>query len=291
MVHADCPAGSGAGVIQLQHGSVHNITASLSGLPAQGLPAIGTPITIEGNGASLNMTDVPVDRVIDVSASGDLTLSDATISGDSGSGTASNSPRIHNAGNLQLSDVSVLLNPETVAGISNTSTGTLTAGNLLVDVPDNPDYSWPLNGFGVLNLGDMTLTDSVVRNLETNYYADADYSSVINRGSMRLDQSSITGNHGHYQSHAVSGIDNFGYLLGNGLKVNRNSYYCMYCGADAAAGIVNRSAVTLKQMGSEIAENFGSAVYAADFAGLNNFGSAELEQVKIDRNSGLVTAD
>ena len=248
-VHADCPAGSGADVIQLQSGSVHNIMAALSGLPAQGLPSISSELLIEGNGATLQVAAVPVDRVIDVAATGDLTLSEATISGDSGSGTASNSPRIHNAGTLQLSNVSLLLNPETVAGIANTDSGTLTADHVLIDAPDNPYYSVPLNGFGILNEGNITLTDSVVRNLETNYYANANHSSVINRGSMRLERSSITGNFGHYQSRAVSGIDNAGYLLGNGLKVYRNGYYCYNCDGDPA-GIVKRNGATLKLMDS-----------------------------------------
>ena len=129
-LHADCLAGSGADTVQLQSGSIHRITAALSGLPAQGLPSISTQMWIEGNGATLHVTSVLGDRVIDVTDSGELTLSDASISGDADSGTSSNAPRIHNQGHLQLSNVSIPMELNIVAGVTNL--GTMTANNLQI---------------------------------------------------------------------------------------------------------------------------------------------------------------
>ena len=194
-VHADCAAGSGADVITLAPSSVHTITSAI--LPGQGLPTITSQMTIGGNGATLSVAPVPVDQVIDVAATGDLTLSNATITGDDGSGTHASLPRVRNAGILHLNNTAILLN-QGVGGLLNLPSGLVQADQLTVDAGPGMVRSYTYSaGTGILNQGEMHLSNSKVQNLWFyNYtfnvaYGLANAVPLRNEGNMTLTEVAI----------------------------------------------------------------------------------------------------
>jgi hypothetical protein len=106
-VHADCPAGAGADVIELGLGltytldAVHNTTDG-----PNGLPVISSGITINGSGSTVERDDLAANfRIFHIDTDGDLTLNDLTIrrgDADSFDGGA-----VHNRGAVVLNSCEV----------------------------------------------------------------------------------------------------------------------------------------------------------------------------------------
>ena len=78
----DCAAGAGADVINLPGGAFTFTTSYIYDAGNNGLPSITSDITINGNGSQLNLGGAAVGiRLARVSASGDLTVVDTTVTG------------------------------------------------------------------------------------------------------------------------------------------------------------------------------------------------------------------
>lgn len=104
-----CPAGSGADIIVLA-------AASTVSLGAGTLPAISSPITIQGNGSRIErLGNAAAFRLMSVTATGDLTLNDLTIAnGQDTSGVGGGGIR---------SEGRLVLNRSTVTGNHSTGAG------------------------------------------------------------------------------------------------------------------------------------------------------------------------
>ena len=79
----ECEAGSGADTINLPAAGLFTLTASYSYqyYSETGLPSIDTEIIIEGNGSEITRDSAaPIFRIMSVSATGDLTLNNTTLS-------------------------------------------------------------------------------------------------------------------------------------------------------------------------------------------------------------------
>jgi hypothetical protein len=85
-----CPAGSGADTLVLPVGSTQTLRAvQTTAYGPSGLPAISSPITIEGHGSTLRRAeDAPAFRMLTVNFVGKLTLRETTVSGGVASGEA-----------------------------------------------------------------------------------------------------------------------------------------------------------------------------------------------------------
>ncbi len=273
-LHPDCAAGSGADVISLPGGST--LTVSSPFFSTQALPSISSPMTIQGNGATINVAAVPVDTVFNVTLHGDLTLNDATISGDAGSGTATAAPRVLNHGKLQLHNVTLALNADIVSGIG--SDGTVQADGLAVKSEGFFSGHRYYTGYGIVNRGAMTLENSQVNGL---LLEDASrYGALVNKGSMTLVKVAVSGNYPN-NTPFVGGIDNYGVINGSGVSVVSNPafYY-------ANAGVFNRSGATLTLKDSVITGN-GSNTRWGSFGGLSNYGRAYLERVELNNSNDI----
>jgi len=102
--HSDCVAGSGADVIQLPAASTHTVTNKFTNyFGATGLPTITSEITIEGNGGKIAGKKGASFRLIAVESSGDLTLSNVTVSG----GSQNHGGAIFNYGTLTINDSTI----------------------------------------------------------------------------------------------------------------------------------------------------------------------------------------
>ena len=79
--HADCLAGSGADVIELASSATYELVAvNVSFFGPNGLPTVGSVITIEGNGSTIRRgVGAPDFRIMAVNSSGNLGLFDLTL--------------------------------------------------------------------------------------------------------------------------------------------------------------------------------------------------------------------
>ena len=275
--YVDCIAGAGADIIELLPGSQHVITAQAPDYPGQGIPSIASKITILGNGANLRVAaGIPVDAVINNLSSGDLALSDATISGDADSGSGSRLPRVQNAGTMQLTNVTILLNHATM-GVRNLPSGTLQASNVTVDLI--PDFTYPASaGMGIHNQGEMRLENSRIQNL---YFQPSEPSSVLlNEGSLQLAGFSLTDS-GAFYSDTFLGLENAGELHGTHVTVANN-----YGNGDFS-GVLNHIGATLTLEDSVITNNLASQ-YSGGAGGFFSGGTASLLRVVIEGNANGV---
>ena len=138
-----CAAGSGADTIELQ--SDVTLTAVNNG--TNGLPQITSEITIEGNGFTIARgAGAPNFRILQVNASGNLTLNATTISG----GNASFGGGLDNTGLLTLNNSTVSNNDAIFGGgINNKSLLTLSNSTI--------------SGNSAFGTGAAIVTETVVR--------------------------------------------------------------------------------------------------------------------------------
>lgn len=279
-VHADCLAGRGADVIDLDGRSVM-VDRPFDGASAQGLPSISGPLVIEGRGATLLVPNVPVDTVIDVAPTGALELRDTVISGEDGSGSVPNAPRIRNAGSLYLSAVTVLLNYPAAAGITNH--GRLEGERVTIDHAGDPgdlgDQAEGLGGNGLRNEGEAELRQLRISNL-WSYGTGDEYSTLVNDGDLRLEDARIADGRTSYGV-GVPGILNRGRLTGTAVHVVGN--VLRYA---SQASVVNEAGAVLRLYDGEIAGNRLSGRRPGGAGGLDNEGEAVLERVDVVRNIG-----
>lgn len=276
-VHADCPAGLWRDVIGLRGGTSYIIRNSVAGSAGQGLPTIRTKMVIRGNGAVLKVAAVPIDTVINVAQRGNLTLENATITGEDGSGSGAYLPRIQNAGLLQLSNVEVQQN-SFIAGITNADTGNMTADRLTVTAETILGYGNQYHGSGINNLGTMSLDNSQIINLYTGYF-----SSLLNRGHLTLNMTSVAENKMYYGSGYVAGIENRGVIEGSDVVVenNRAGY--------GDSGIVNQTDDALLTLKDSVIS--GNRSSPNTWSGVLNRGVVYFNRVNITKNYGVWNTD
>jgi len=228
-----CPAGCGDDTIILKT----NVT-----LDAQ-LPAITSPITIEGKGYTIdgNGGDWPV---LIISVDGDLTLNEATVTGaDHTSGFGGG---IHNSGTVMLTNSTVSGNSTDNDGGGIFNVDTITLFNSTV----NGNSSINGYGGGIVNSGTVTLNKSTISG---NTASDAG-GGITNIGTVTLNDSTISGNTG-------GGIDN--YYSTSSVTVTNSTI-----SGNTGGGISNdNSTVTL--INSTVTENTVGG-------GIISFGNSEL---------------
>ncbi len=122
-----CPAGSGPDALNLVAGSTHTLTAVNNNTYGNnGLPVVKSPITIEGNGSTINRhSSAPAFRIFAINSSGNLTLNDTTVSGGVavGSFPANFGGGVYNRGTLTLTRSTVSGNSAAAFGGGVSSSG------------------------------------------------------------------------------------------------------------------------------------------------------------------------
>ncbi len=206
--YAECLAGNGADTIILPANATLNYSAEY--LPTSSvctaLPAIASPITIQGNGATIQRASgasVPF-RLVGVASFGNLTLNNATLA----NGLSVVGGALFNNGTTTLNHSTVSGNTATNGGgIANL--GTLTLNHSVVNGNTGQEmslggscgslFAFPSGG-GILNLGTLVLNNSTVSGntntgsgggiLNAQYYS---YYGPIG-GLLTLNNSTLTGN-------------------------------------------------------------------------------------------------
>ena len=266
-----CPAGSGADTLVLPAnstitlGTVDN-TTFYSG---PGLPVVSSLITIEGNGTTIKRSSAdgtPLFRILVVSATGDLTLNDATISGSGSQFSYSADGGIVNDGSLTITNSTISENDgNNGGGIHNR--GSLTITDSTISSNGTGDYG---NGGGILNDGSMTITNSTISN---NGGGRGRGGGIYNVGPATITNSTISGNFcGRYSS--GGGIFNGSSLTITDSTISENH-------TDYGGGVDNRGEMVIAN--STISEN------SAELGGgVNNRGEMVIANSTISGNSGYV---
>ncbi|MGQ0621856.1 MAG: beta strand repeat-containing protein [Panacagrimonas sp.] len=159
-----CTAGSGADIIVLP--------ASVTLTSATAPPAISSPITIQGNGSTLQRgSGAPAFRLFDVTAAGDLTLNDLTVTNGQITGTTGVNAGggIRSQGRLVLNRCTVTGNRSEVGGGIGVAAGTFELNDSTVSANSSTN-----DGGGVF-LGynapiTATLTGSTITGNISGYY-------------------------------------------------------------------------------------------------------------------------
>lgn len=169
--HADCTAGAGADTIILTDNVTLDGTATFNVNGATGLPAITTPITIEGGGFAIARDPAaPAFRILAVGGTGNLTLNRVTIQNGLLNAGFTEGGGIYTQGDLTLTESVVRDNIvagifPSGGGISGENTSTITLINTVVqnNVADNGDPAQVFdNGGGIYAGGDLTLRNASI---------------------------------------------------------------------------------------------------------------------------------
>lgn len=171
---------------------------------SNGLPRIVSPITINGNGATiLRDPTTPFDfRLFFVTAAGQLTLSEVTVR--SGREKSAAGGGLYNAGQLVVVDSVIRQNslialpagdPLQGGGIYNS--GTLILSNSLVasnTVLNTVNATGEVFGGGLYNSGQVTITHSEIRHNEAQSVGTATGGGLYNSGQLWLEESLVSTN-------------------------------------------------------------------------------------------------
>lgn len=181
----ECAAGSGADIITLAGNTYGYAPGTVNPPDWSPLPAVSSPITIDGNNAAIERTGGTTFRILYIAASGDLTLNNVTLRN----------------GNLNFSYG---------AGIYNDG-GTVTINNSTISGNSTQNGS----GGGIVNGGTMTLNNSTV----SGNSAGNGGGGIYNSGTLMLNNSTVSGN----SASDGGGIYNQGSVTFNRTIVSGNS--------------------------------------------------------------------
>jgi hypothetical protein len=150
--HTDCPAGSGADIIDFTGAGVgtHTLTASNnSTYGATGLPVISSVITIEGHGSTITRSSADPFRIFAINGTGNLTLNETTVSGGlaTGASPADRGGGVYNYfGTLTLTHSTVSGNSEAILAAafttSTASPSSSTAPSPRIPPPSDEAAGW-----------------------------------------------------------------------------------------------------------------------------------------------------
>jgi hypothetical protein len=261
--HLDCVAGAGADTIVLPARSTQALGA------AQSLPQITSRIVIEGRGSTIrrNTSTPSYLNFLNITAAGDLTLNETTISGATASGVPGGYGGINNAGGLLTLHGSSIQDTRGQSGLINSGRATLQDSTV-----SGNGFGYPRTyyGGGITNNGGATL---VLRNSTVSGNgAQRKGGGISNWGSLSLIDSVVSKNSITYEG-GGGGIMNDGTLVLTDTTVSDNS-------ATYGGGILNRSNAIVRR--STITGNRATWGYSG--GGIANSGRLTLGNSTVSNN-------
>jgi hypothetical protein len=288
--HSDCVAGSGADVIQLPAAATITVANTFTHYyGATGLPTITSEITIEGNGGKIAGKKGASFRLIAVESSGDLTLSNVTVSG----GSQNHGGAIFNYGTLTIND-------STITGSKANLGGGIFNGSAAVLTIDGSTVSKNTAGYGggVYDYsGVVTITNSRV----TGNKSFVDGGGVYERsGTLAIQYSTISNNTSGRDGAGMHNRDSAATITYSTISGNKTGFFGYGGGiydrssetlvenstisgnkASVGGGIFNRATLTVSN--STIAKNT-----AIDGGGILNVRDLTLKRSLISGNQAFV---
>jgi hypothetical protein len=254
--HADCAAGSGADTIVLPTGThkLTNVNNSTYYYGPTGLPLITSPITIQGNGATIVRRGGAAFRLIAVESSGNLTLQNVNLKG--GNSDYYQGGGILNFGTLTIQSSTISGNAASSGGgITNTYYGSLTienstisgntaqytgggvanycCGTLSIENSTISKNSADVWGGGVFSFGPLSIGNSTISGNKAGYGA-----GVANGGSAAIENSTISKNSANSYGYG-GGVFNFSFYGNSNLTITNSTISGN--NADRGGGVSNVS--------------------------------------------------
>lgn len=174
----------GADTLRLARKCTYKLTSPDEANPANGLPAITSEITINGNGATITRAkSAPDFRILLVADTGTLTLNKTTISG----GRATDCPIIPGGAGAVCG-----------GGINNQGTLTVNHSRVVHNAADSATDGIAVEGGGIDSDGTATVNDTDISNNTAIYTgktaSTADGGGIANDGPLTLNRSRVTNN-------------------------------------------------------------------------------------------------
>ena len=190
-----CPAGSGNDTINLLAGKIYTLTKADNQFEgSNGLPLITSRITINGNGAAISraQTANTADfRILSVAAQGDLLLNDVKLTGGKISGEFQYGAGLRNAGQLSLNNATISGNSirgtSSSGAIANMYGGKLTMVNSTI-TNNSGERNGGIANFPGANAAVFSSTISANRSV------NGGVGGIANGGVMALTNSTVSGN-------------------------------------------------------------------------------------------------
>jgi hypothetical protein len=264
----DCEAGTGDDTIVLPKGTITITAADNDDLGETGLPVINTKITIQGNGAKIvRSKKAEPFRLMAVSASGDLTLQDVTLSGGDGNGRLRGGA-IDDYGSVTIVHSTISGNVAFEGGAVFILYGSLSVSDSVI-TNNVANY-----GGGVTNYsGTFDLTNSTLsKNRAIPYNGNPSFGGGLLSTTARdtITGSIITGN----SASKGGGIAVYGVTAISNTTITKNR------AVDRGGGVYNGGGHDLTITGSTISGNRADAG-----GGVSNRGSFDLASGSISKNS------
>lgn len=172
----------GGGTLNLRRGCTYTLTTP-SGGPSVGLPTVTTPITINGRSAIITRAaTAPVFGILVVTATGDLTLNNTTLSG----GDAFAGGGVFNRGRLTVRNSTIRENNSSIGG-AITNVGTL---RVIASALRN---NRAIEGGAISNQGSSAQATISLSTIANNT-ATSQGGGIVNAASMAIRASKTTGN-------------------------------------------------------------------------------------------------
>jgi CHRD domain len=251
----------GGGTVNLESGCTYSLTSAnntIPGLGANGLPAITSPITINGGGGATIAGNNSSFRVIAIlgAAGGSLTLNGVTVTGGnaSGQGPAGFGGGLFNfAGTLRLNGSVVTDNAASSAG-GGIASGTMGPGPGATLTLNNSEVSWNtvpptgMGGGGILSIsGTLTVNNSTIDHnsgsggggIASGNGQGGGGGSFITINNTVISGNSATGG----EQTGGAGVSNGGTLQMNNTQLTGND-----AGDGVGGGLLNHATATLNNV-------------------------------------------
>ena len=279
--HSDCAAGSGADVIFLSSGtySVANSHVGYSG--GTGLPPITSPITIEGNGATIDRSGAAVYRLFALSSTGNLTLNDLMLTDGAMTSDVGGGAIYNDGGTLTIND-SVLsghsaTNSQGGGAIrSNGGTVTINTSTLSGNQSSNSNGGgaiYATNG-ATLTINDSTLGSNTAANTNGGAIGSGSGSNTVT-----LNRSTMNGN----TANGGAGI-----ATGGGTLTLNNSTVSGNAAQSAGGGGIYNNGATVTLNNTTVT---GNTTTNAGGGILSNSGTLNLNRSIVSGNPGATGYD
>jgi len=280
--YSDCAAGSGPSNTIVLPKATFTLTTAITDPTYYdaGLPPITTPIIIEGNGAKIvRKATAPPFRLATVTASGDLTLRDVTLSG----GNSVFGGAVHSAGALTIENSEISNNDAAyLGGGISIEGGTLTIESSTISGNTVGKGGQLAAGGGIAALaGTVTITNSTIsRNQALATYLNAAAGIGNDGATMIIDRSTISANKAGGEASSGGGISNYGDLTITNSTISGNKAVGKY--ANYGGGIDHLNGM-LTIRNSTISKNKAGSVDAAG-GGIYTDAPASIENSTISGN-------
>ncbi len=267
---ADCEAGSGDDTIVLPKGTITLTAVDNDDFGDTGLPVITSKITIQGNGAKIvRSKKAPPFRLMAVSASGDLTVQDVTLSGGFTNGRVRGGA-ITSYGDLKIVD-------STITGNVAFEGGAVFIEHGILDITGSQITNNVANyGGGITDYsGTLTMTNSTLsKNKALPYNGNPSFGGGLLSSTAHdtITGCVISGN----SASKGGGMAVYGVTVVSGTIITKNN------AEGRGGGIYNGKGHSLTVTDSTISGN-----HADTGGGVSNRGSFDLEGGAITKNTAV----